>query len=113
MKTKAIALALAALMAAAPAAQAGKLVRGGSNLGLTAGPTAPSCLAGWQTQEKKSWILVCRIIVAPELKNATIAAGNGANCQVNSYWNYGPNVKILQNHPNFVEMTYTCGHVEG
>ncbi len=76
-------------------------------------PTAPTCLSGFQTEIANSWLLVCRIIVAPKLKRATISRIRRADCAVNSYWNYGPKLKILQDTPNFVEMQYTCGHVEG
>lgn len=75
--------------------------------------TAPHCEFGFQTQQQTGWLLICRKIVAPELKNLTLAQAGQANCNVSSYWNYGPQPKVLQDHKSFFEIQYTCGHVEG
>jgi hypothetical protein len=80
-------------------------------------PTAsadPVCAAGFQTVEKKNWILKCRKTVPMAQKGVALTQAQTAQCKVNSYWNFGPSVTANHGPANvLVTVRYTCGHVAG
>jgi hypothetical protein len=85
-------------------------------LGITA-PAAladPACVSGFQTEQKQASILKCKKRVPMAQKGVALTQAQTAQCQVDSYWNYGPAVTAQHGPANaFVTVRYTCGHVEG
>lgn len=80
----------------------------------TAAAADPVCVAGFQTSEKKSWILKCRKTVPLAQKGVALTQAYNANCNTNAYWNFGPSVTAQHLAGNtLVTVRYTCGHVEG
>jgi len=74
----------------------------------------PSCVSGFQTAEKKSWILKCKKTVPMAQKGVALTQAYNANCTPNAYWNFGPAVTAQHLAGNtLVTVRYTCGHVEG
>lgn len=75
---------------------------------------APVCEFGFQTVLKKSWILKCSKMAPMAQKGVLLTQANNANCNTDSYWNYGPQVTAQHLRRNtVVKVGYTCGHVEG
>ena len=85
-------------------------------LGVSASASiaGPTCAPGFQTVQKNASILKCRKTVPVLQKGVALTQAQTAQCQVDSYWNYGPAV-TANHHPANVLVTvrYTCGHVEG
>lgn len=74
----------------------------------------PVCEFGFQTVMKKSWILKCSKTAPISQKGVLLTQANNANCNTNSYWNFGPKVDAQHLRRNIlVKVEYTCGHVEG
>jgi hypothetical protein len=74
----------------------------------------PVCQFGFQTDEKKSWLLKCKKTVPLLQKGVALTEAGNANCNTNSYWNFGPAVTAEHIRRNtMVTVRYTCGHVEG
>lgn len=73
----------------------------------------PVCVSGFQTVQKKSWILKCSKTVPIALKGTALTQAYNANCNTNAYWNFGPAVTATTPMPGFSKVSYTCGHVEG
>jgi hypothetical protein len=83
-------------------------------LTTTASLAAPVCASGFQTEEKKSWLLKCKKTVRMSQKGVALTQAQTAQCKVDSYWNYGPAVTAKHGPANrFVTVRYTCGHAEG
>lgn len=85
-------------------------------IGLTTTATiaAPVCASGFKTEEKKSYVLKCAKTVRMAQKGVALTQAQTAQCQVDSYWNYGPAVTAKHGPANkLVTVRYTCGHVEG
>ena len=85
-------------------------------LALTQSASAadPVCQFGFQTVEKKSWILKCKKTVPMSQKGVALTEAYNTNCTTNSYWNYGPAVTAEHIRRNtYVVVRLTCGHVEG
>ncbi|MEP9388070.1 hypothetical protein [Mesorhizobium sp. KR9-304] len=85
-------------------------------IGLTTTATlaAPVCAPGFQTVQKQASILKCRKTVPMAQKGVALTQAQTAQCQVDSYWNYGPAVSANHHPANIlVTVRYTCGHVEG
>jgi hypothetical protein len=81
---------------------------------VTASMANPSCAPGFQTVQKSASILKCRKTVPMAQKGVALTQAQTAQCQVNSYWNYGPSVTASHGAANvLVTVRYTCGHVEG
>ena len=75
---------------------------------------APVCEFGFQTVQKKSWILKCRKTGPMAHKGMLLTQANNANCTTDSYWNFGPKVSATHLRRNtLVRVEYICGHVEG
>ena len=75
---------------------------------------APSCQFGFSTVAKNGWLLKCSKTVPMSQKGVALTQANNANCNTDSYWNYGPAVTAKHNRRNtHVAVGYTCGHVEG
>ena len=73
----------------------------------------PVCEFGFQTIQKKSWILICRKTGPMAHKGMLLTQAYNANCTPNAYWNFGPKVKATHLRRNtVVRVEYTCGHVE-
>jgi hypothetical protein len=85
-------------------------------LGVSASASiaGPNCVAGFQTVQKSASILKCKKTVPVIQKGVALTQAQTAQCQVDSYWNFGPAV-TANHHPANVLVTvrYTCGHVEG
>jgi hypothetical protein len=93
-----------------------KLLGAALVLGITmpASFASPSCKPGFQTVQKSASILKCRKTVPMAQKGVALTEAQTAQCQVNSYWNYGPAVTAKHRLANTqVTVRYTCGHVEG
>jgi hypothetical protein len=74
----------------------------------------PTCVTGFQTVEKKSWILKCKKTVPLLQKGVALTQAGNANCNTSNYWNFGPSVTAQHLAGNtLVTVRYTCGHVEG
>lgn len=74
----------------------------------------PVCESGFQTVEKKSWILKCSKTAPMSQKGVLLTQAYNANCNTNSYWNFGPKVSAQHLRRNtIVKVDYLCGHVEG
>jgi hypothetical protein len=85
-------------------------------LGITmpASIAGPTCVPGFQTVQKSASILKCRKTVPVLQKGVALTQAQTAQCQVDSYWNYGPAVTANHGPANvLVTVRYTCGHVEG
>lgn len=85
-------------------------------LGLTmsASNADPVCAPGFQTEHKSASILKCKKTVRMTQKGVALTEAQTAQCQVNSYWNYGPAVTAKHGPANRrVTVRYTCGHAEG
>lgn len=85
-------------------------------LGITlpAAVADPVCLSGFQTEHKSASILKCKKKVPVIQKGVALTQAQTAQCQVDSYWNYGPAVTAQHGPANvFVTVRYTCGHAEG
>jgi hypothetical protein len=85
-------------------------------LGITmpASIAGPVCASGFQTEQKQASILKCKKRVPMAQKGVALTQAETAQCQVDSYWNYGPAVTAKHGPANqFVTVRYTCGHVEG
>jgi len=83
-------------------------------LPTTQADAAPYCEFGFSTEQQTGWLLKCRKIVPVLQKGVALTQAGNANCNTDSYWNYGPAVTakhLAGNH--FVVVRYTCGHVEG
>ena len=83
--------------------------------GMTAPAAAadPVCQFGFQTIEKKSWILKCSKTAPMAQKGVLLTEANNANCTTSRYWNFGPKVSAQHlNRNTMVRVDYTCGHVE-
>ena len=53
---------------------------------------APICEFGFQTVQQESWILRCRKTAPMSQKGVLLTEANNANCNTDSYWNFGPKV---------------------
>lgn len=74
----------------------------------------PVCQFGFQTIEKKNWILKCSKTAPMAQKGMLLTEANNANCKTSRYWNFGPKVSAEHlNRNTMVRVDYTCGHVEG
>jgi hypothetical protein len=74
----------------------------------------PVCESGFQTVQKKSWILKCSKTAPMSQKGVLLTQAYNANCNTSSYWNFGPKVDAEHLRRNtMVKVDYTCGHVEG
>ena len=74
----------------------------------------PVCQFGFQTVEKKSWILKCRKTAPMAQKGVLLTEAGNANCKTSRYWNFGPKVSAQHLRGNtMVRVEYICGHVEG
>lgn len=74
----------------------------------------PTCAPGFTTEHKSASILKCKKTVRVVKKGVALTEAQNAQCQVNSYWNYGPAVTAKHGAANaLVTVRYTCGHVEG
>jgi hypothetical protein len=74
----------------------------------------PTCTSGFQTEQKKSWILKCKKTVPMAQKGVALTQAGNANCTTSAYWNFGPSVTANHLPGNqMVTVRYTCGHVEG
>ena len=85
-------------------------------LALTETATAadPVCVAGFQTEQKKSWILKCKRTVPLVQKGVALTQAGNANCNTSNYGNFGPSVTAVHLAGNtLVTVRYICGHVEG
>jgi hypothetical protein len=93
-----------------------KLLGAVAVLGVSASTSiaGPNCTPGFQTVQKSASILKCKKTVPVIQKGVALTQAQTAQCQVDSYWNYGPAV-TANHHPANVLVTvrYTCGHVEG
>ena len=84
------------------------------SVSATASMANPSCAPGFQTVQKSASILKCRKTVPMAQKGVALTQAETAQCQVNSYWNFGPSVTAKHGAGNvLVTVRYTCGHVEG
>lgn len=63
-------------------------------LGVSASASiaGPNCVAGFQTVQKSASILKCRKTVPMAQKGVALTQAQTAQCQVDSYWNFGPAV---------------------
>jgi hypothetical protein len=63
-------------------------------LGITmpASIADPVCTSGFQTEQKQASILKCKKRVPMAQKGVALTQAETAQCQINSYWNYGPAV---------------------
>lgn len=85
-------------------------------LGVTmpASIAGPSCESGFKTEQKNASVLKCRKTVPMAQKGVALTQAQTAQCQTDSYWNYGPAVTAKHGPANvLVTVRYTCGHVEG
>ena len=85
-------------------------------LGLTmpASIAGPVCESGFQTEQKQASILKCKKTVRMAQNGVALTQAQNAQCQTDSYWNYGPAVSAKHGPANaLVTVRYTCGHVEG
>lgn len=74
----------------------------------------PVCQFGFQTVEKKNWILKCRKTAPMAQKGVLLTEAGNANCKTSRYWNFGPKVTAQHLRRNtMVRVEYICGHVEG
>lgn len=74
----------------------------------------PVCEFGFQTVEKKSWLLRCSKTAPMSQKGVLLTQANNANCNTDRYWNFGPKVTAQHLRRNtIVKVDYLCGHVEG
>ena len=74
----------------------------------------PFCENGFNTLDKKSWILKCGKTVPVLQKGVWLTHAYNANCNTSTYWNFGPSVTAKHLPGNIlVRITYICGHVEG
>jgi hypothetical protein len=93
-----------------------KLLGAAMVLGITlpAANAGPSCESGFTTEHKSASILKCKKTVRMVNKGVALTQAQTAQCQTDSYWNYGPAVTAKHGPANrFVTVRYTCGHVEG
>jgi hypothetical protein len=93
-----------------------KLIGAAMFLGFTvpAAIAGPSCESGFKTEQKSSSILKCKKTVPMAQKGVALTQAQTAQCQTDSYWNYGPAVTAKHGPANvLVTVRYTCGHVEG
>lgn len=98
---------VAVALAAATGASAFLVVTGPANA------ADPTCESGFQTVEKKSWILKCSKTAPMSQKGVLLTQAYNANCNTNSYWNFGPKVSAQHFRRNtVVKVDYLCGHVE-
>jgi hypothetical protein len=80
----------------------------------TASAADPTCVTGFSTIEKKSWLLRCRRTVPLALKGVALTQAGNAVCNTTPYWNFGPQVTATHiNNNTQVRVDYKCGHVEG
>lgn len=83
-------------------------------ISASASTASPNCVAGFQTEHKSASILKCKKTVRMAQKGVALTQAQTAQCQINSYWNYGPAVSAKHGPANrLVTVRYTCGHVEG
>ena len=74
----------------------------------------PTCQPGFKTEQKSASILKCKKTVRIAQKGVALTQAQTAQCQTDSYWNYGPAVTAKHGPANvLVTVRYTCGHVEG
>ena len=74
----------------------------------------PVCAPGFKTEQKQASILKCKKTVRMAQKGVALTQAQTAQCQIDSYWNYGPAVTANHGPANvLVTVRYTCGHVEG
>jgi hypothetical protein len=74
----------------------------------------PVCQFGFLTDVKNSWLLKCKKTVPLLQKGVALTQAGNANCNTNSYWNFGPAVTATHLPGNILVLVrYTCGHVEG
>ena len=93
-----------------------KLLGAAVAIGITmpASIADPTCKPGFQTVQKNASILKCRKTVPMAQKGVALTQAETAQCQTDSYWNYGPAVTANHGPANIlVTVRYTCGHVEG
>jgi hypothetical protein len=73
----------------------------------------PVCEFGFQTIEKKNYILRCSKTAPMSQKGVLLTQANNANCNTSSYWNFGPKVTAQHLRRNTaVRVDYMCGHAE-
>lgn len=81
---------------------------------MPAAIAGPSCESGFTTEHKSASILKCKKTVRIVQKGVALTQAQTAQCQTDSYWNYGPAVTAKHGPANvLVTVRYTCGHVEG
>jgi hypothetical protein len=80
----------------------------------SASAAAPVCIAGFATAASSNWLLQCAKTVPIAQKGVALTEAQNAVCKTERYWNFGPKVESKTNRiAGTVQVTYTCGHVEG